>query len=76
MPFHTEVYCWNPKCIANYKKSYIGLGKNDYVDAFIIADFARVGKITTKPWRGCQSAYTPSPSSGQSPYQGKGLYAI
>ena len=54
MPFHTEVYCLNPKSIANYKKSYIGLGKNDYVDAFIIADFARVGRITTKPWRGCQ----------------------
>lgn len=54
MPFHTEVYCLNPKSIANYKKSYIGLSKNDYVDAFIIADFARVGRITTKPWRGCQ----------------------
>ena len=54
MPFHTEVYCLNPKSIANYKKSYIGLGKNDYIDAFIIADFARVGRITTKPWRGCQ----------------------
>lgn len=54
MPFHTEVYCLNPKSIANYKKSYIGLGKNDYVDAFVIADFARVGRITTKPWRGCQ----------------------
>ena len=22
MPFHTEVYCLNPKSIANYKKSY------------------------------------------------------
>lgn len=54
MPFHTEVYCLNPKSIANYKKSYIGLGKNDYIDAFVIADFARVGRITTKPWRGCQ----------------------
>ena len=54
MPFHTEVYCLNPKSIANYKKSYIGLSKNDYIDAFVIADFARVGRITTKPWRGCQ----------------------
>ena len=42
MPFHTEVYCLNPKSIANYKKSYIGLSKNGYIDAFIIADFARV----------------------------------
>lgn len=54
MPFHTEVYCLNPKSIANYKKPYIGLSKNDYIDAFIIADSARVGRITTKPWRGCQ----------------------
>lgn len=54
MPFHTEVYCLNPKSIANYKKSFIGLSKNDYIDAFVIADFARVGRITTKPWRGCQ----------------------
>ena len=54
MPFHTEVYCLNPKSIANYKKSYIGLSKNDYIDAFVIADFARVGRITTKSWRGCQ----------------------
>jgi transposase len=54
MPFHTHVYCLNPKMIANYKKSYIDLGKNDAVDAFIIADFARVGRINGKPWRGSQ----------------------
>lgn len=54
MPFHTEVYYLNQKSIANYKKSYIGLSKNDYIDAFVIADFSRVGRITTKPWRGCQ----------------------
>jgi transposase len=54
MPFHTHVYCLNPKMIANYKKSYIDLGKNDAIDAFIIADFARVGRINTAPWRGSQ----------------------
>ena len=27
MPFHTAVYCVNPKMIANYKKSFIDLGK-------------------------------------------------
>ena len=54
MPFHTHVYCLNPKMIANYKKSYIDLGKNDAVDAFVIADFARVGRINVKPWRGSQ----------------------
>lgn len=54
MPFNTHVYCINPKMIANYKKSFIGLGKNDNIDAFIIADFARVGRITSSPWRGSQ----------------------
>ncbi|WP_231040361.1 IS110 family RNA-guided transposase [Pectinatus frisingensis] len=54
MPFNTAVYCVNPKMIANYKKSFIDLGKNDYIDAFVIADFARVGRITIKPWRGSQ----------------------
>ena len=54
MPFHTEVYCLNPKSIANYKKSYIGLSKNDYIAAFVIADFTCVGRITTKHWHGYQ----------------------
>ncbi|SCM83684.1 hypothetical protein KL86SPO_70542 [uncultured Sporomusa sp.] len=31
--------------IANYKKSYIDLGKNDGIDAFVIADFARVAEL-------------------------------
>lgn len=30
------------------------MSKNDYVDAFVIADFARVSKITSSPWRGSQ----------------------
>lgn len=54
MPFYTHVYCINPKLVANYKKSYVGLGKTDAIDAFIIADFARVGRITSAPWRGSQ----------------------
>lgn len=53
-PFHTAVYCLNPKTVANYKKSFVDLGKNDYIDAFVIADFARVGRITIEPWRGSQ----------------------
>lgn len=46
LPFKTLVYCLNPKMIANYKK--------DYIDAFVIADFARVGRISQEPWRGTQ----------------------
>lgn len=54
MPFNTHVYCINPKLVANYKKSFVGLGKTDAIDAYVIADFARVGKITSAPWRGSQ----------------------
>jgi len=54
VPYHAEVYCLNAKTVANYKKSYIGIGKTDPIDAFIIADFARVGRIDGKPWRGSQ----------------------
>lgn len=39
---------------ANYRKSFTGMSKTDPLDAFIIADFARVGRITTQPWRGSQ----------------------
>lgn len=53
-PYNTYVYCLNPKMIANYKKSFIGLGKKDPIDAFVIADFARVGRIASEPWRGSQ----------------------
>jgi hypothetical protein len=44
----------NPKCTANHKKTFIGLGKSDPIDAFIIADYARGGNIETEPWRGSQ----------------------
>jgi transposase len=54
MPHKPYVYCLNPKTVANYKKSYVSLGKTDPIDAFIIADFARVGRIKTEPWRGSQ----------------------
>ncbi len=54
MPFSPYVYCLNPKTTANYKKSYVSVGKTDPIDAFIIADFARVGRIKTEPWRGSQ----------------------
>jgi len=54
LELHPYVYCINPKQIANYRKSFIGLDKTDAKDAFIIADFARVGRITVAPWRGSQ----------------------
>ena len=54
MSFKPYVFVVNPKCTANYKKSYIGVGKSDPIDAFVIADYARAGNIETQPWRGSQ----------------------
>ena len=42
-PFSVRVYCLNPKEVKNYKKSFNDIGKNDGIDSFVIADFARVG---------------------------------
>lgn len=53
-PFSTQVYCLNPKEVANYKKSFNAIGKADGTDSFVIADFARVGRISVEPWRGSQ----------------------
>ena len=48
------VYCLNPKTISNYRKSFVDMDKTDPLDAYIIADFARCGRITSEPWRGAQ----------------------
>ncbi len=53
-PFSVRVYCLNPKEVKNYKKSFIDIGNNDGIDSYVIADFARVGRIAIKPWRGSQ----------------------
>jgi hypothetical protein len=43
-PFSTKVYCLNPKEVSKYKESFNSLDKNDGIDSFVIADFARVGR--------------------------------
>lgn len=51
--FHASVFCVNPKMIANYKKSFNERSKNDPKDAWLIADFARVGRCKNlSEWRG------------------------
>jgi transposase len=54
LAYNPLVYCLNPKTIANYRKSFVDMDKTDPLDAYIIADFARVGRITCEPWRGAQ----------------------
>ena len=53
-PYNAKVFCLNPKEVANYKKSFTGLGKNDGLDSFIVADFVRIGRVSIDPWRGAQ----------------------
>lgn len=53
-PYGVKVFCLNPKEVANYKKSFTGLGKNDGLDSFIVADYVRVGRVDIGPWRGAQ----------------------
>lgn len=53
-PYDVKVFCLNPKEVANYKKSFTGLGKNDGLDSFIVADYVRVGRVDIGSWRGAQ----------------------
>lgn len=49
------IYSVNAKAVSNYKKSYVELEKNDPGDAFVCADFARVGRCKNlKPFRASQ----------------------
>jgi transposase len=53
--FNSEVYQVNAKDIKNYKKSFTDLEKTDPTDAYVIADFARVGRCKhLHPFRGSQ----------------------
>src|SRR6056297_1631843 len=48
------VYNINAKNVSNYKKSYTVQDKTDPNDAFAIADYTRIGRIHTNPWKGTQ----------------------
>ena len=53
--FDVIVYVVNAKMVKNYAKSYIDTSKTDPKDAFILADFARVGRCKElTPYRGSQ----------------------
>lgn len=42
---NTKVYTINPKLIRNFKKSYVDMDKTDHIDAWIIADRLRFGRL-------------------------------
>ena len=52
LPFHPIVYNLNPKNTSNYKKSFTDMDKTDPNDAFVIADYVRIGRVNIKPWQG------------------------
>lgn len=43
--FKLQLYTVNPKVVSNFKKSYTDLPKNDSVDAWVIADRIRFGRV-------------------------------
>ncbi len=45
VPFNRKIHVLNPKQVNKFKESYNDLPKNDYVDAFVIADCLRFGRI-------------------------------
>ena len=53
--YHTEVYQINACDFDKYKKSFHDLEKEDGIDAYILADYARVGRTKALyPFRGSQ----------------------
>ena len=42
---HAKVYTINPKLIREFKKAYVDLDKTDHIDAWIIADRLRFGRL-------------------------------
>ena len=46
--FQSNIHVLNPKQVAKFKLAYPDLPKNDYVDAYVIADHLRFGRINTE----------------------------
>jgi hypothetical protein len=44
-PFNPQIYIFNPKVVANFKRAYVDLPKDDWTDAWVIADRLRFGRL-------------------------------
>ena len=51
-PFNRKIHVLNPKQVKKFKEAYNDLPKNDYVDAFVIADCLRFGRINKEVYMG------------------------
>ena len=53
--YNPKVYCINPKISCNYRASFADTNKDDFTDAKLLADLARVGRCDKlTPWKGAQ----------------------
>lgn len=43
--FQRNIHVLNPKLVQKFKEAYLDLPKNDFLDAFVIADHLRFGRI-------------------------------
>lgn len=43
--YKCQVYAFNAKVVANFKKAYVDLSKDDWTDAWVIADRLRFGRL-------------------------------
>ena len=48
--FNRKIHVLNPKQVKKFKETYNDLPKNDYVDAFAIADRLRFGRINKETY--------------------------
>lgn len=46
--YQRKIHVLNPKQVRKFKEAYSDLPKNDFVDAFVIADHLRFGRITSE----------------------------
>ena len=51
-PYLKKLFVLNPKQVSKFKEAYPELPKNDYVDAFVIADCLRFGRINKEVYMG------------------------
>jgi transposase len=53
-----ELFAFNPRLTANFKKTYLDLDHTDPIDAFVAADRLRLGRDLPAPFR-CDDVYLP-----------------
>ena len=57
--FQRKIHVLNPKQVQKFKEAYPALPKNDFVDAFVIADHLRFGRIAKEVYILVLARFTP-----------------